>query len=244
MAKKLQLRGGTTSEHSTFTGAAREVTVDTTKDSLVVHDGTTAGGIPIAKSSDITLGTLSVTATAAELNILDGVTATAAELNYVDGVTSNIQTQLGTKLPLAGGTMTGDVSLGDNVKANFGAGNDLQIYHDGSNSYIYDAGTGTLNLRASSAINLQTPGGAASLASFSENGANTFYYAGSAKLATTTSGIDVTGTVGATTVDLGNWTVTESAGVLKFATGGVDKAKLDASGNFTVVGDVTAFGTI
>jgi hypothetical protein len=51
-------------------------------------------------------------------------------------------------------------------------------------------------------------------------------------------------TVNATTVDLGNWTVTEAAGVLKFATGGVDKAKLDASGNFTVVGDVTAFGTI
>jgi hypothetical protein len=51
-------------------------------------------------------------------------------------------------------------------------------------------------------------------------------------------------TVNATTVDLGNWTVTESAGVLKFATGGVNKAKLDASGNFTVVGDVTAFGTI
>jgi hypothetical protein len=48
----------------------------------------------------------------------------------------------------------------------------------------------------------------------------------------------------AVSVDLGNWTVTESAGVLKFATGGVDKAKLDASGNFTVVGDVTAFGTI
>lgn len=35
-----------------------------------------------------------VTATAAELNILDGVTATAAEINYVDGVTSNVQTQL------------------------------------------------------------------------------------------------------------------------------------------------------
>jgi hypothetical protein len=48
----------------------------------------------------------------------------------------------------------------------------------------------------------------------------------------------------ATTVDLGNWTVTEAAGVLKFATGGVDKMKLDASGNLTVVGDVTAFGTI
>ena len=46
MAKKLQLRGGTTAEHSSFTGAIREVTVDTTKDVLVVHDGTTAGGFP------------------------------------------------------------------------------------------------------------------------------------------------------------------------------------------------------
>lgn len=52
------------------------------------------------------------------------------------------------------------------------------------------------------------------------------------------------GTVNATTVDLGNWTVTESSGVLHFATGGVNKMKLDATGNLTVVGDVTAFGTV
>ena len=45
-------------------------------------------------------------------------------------------------------------------------------------------------------------------------------------------------------IDLGNWTITETSGVLYFATGGTNKAKLDASGNFTVVGDVTAFGTI
>ena len=46
------------------------------------------------------------------------------------------------------------------------------------------------------------------------------------------------------TVDLGNWTVTESAGVLYFATGGTNKMKLDASGNLTVTGDVTAFGSV
>lgn len=39
-----------------------------------------------------------------------GVTASAAEINYTDGVTSNIQTQLGTKLPLAGGAMTGAIT--------------------------------------------------------------------------------------------------------------------------------------
>ncbi len=53
MAKLLQLRGGTTLEHSTFTGAVREVTVDTDKDTLVVHDGATAGGIPLLKNADI-----------------------------------------------------------------------------------------------------------------------------------------------------------------------------------------------
>ena len=51
-------------------------------------------------------------------------------------------------------------------------------------------------------------------------------------------------TLNATTVDLGNWTVTEAAGVLYFATGGVNKMKLDGSGNLVVVGDVTAYGTI
>jgi len=58
------------------------------------------------------------------------------------GTTKKIQvsnlpaTSDSTKLPLAGGTLTGNLSLGDNVKAQFGAGNDLEIYHDGSNSYI------------------------------------------------------------------------------------------------------------
>jgi hypothetical protein len=52
MAIQVQFRGGTTAEHSTFTGAAKEVTVDTTKKTLVVHDGSTAGGIPVAKAAD------------------------------------------------------------------------------------------------------------------------------------------------------------------------------------------------
>jgi len=49
MADQLQLRGGTTSEHSTFTGALREVTVDTDKDTLIVHDAATAGGHPLLR---------------------------------------------------------------------------------------------------------------------------------------------------------------------------------------------------
>jgi hypothetical protein len=59
-----------------------------------------------------------------------------------------------------------------------------------------------------------------------------------------TEALDVTGTARASTFELTNWTITETAGVLYFATGGVNKAKLDASGNFTVVGNVTAYGTM
>ena len=46
MATALKMRGGTTAEHSTFTGLEREVTVDTDKKTIVVHDGSTAGGFP------------------------------------------------------------------------------------------------------------------------------------------------------------------------------------------------------
>lgn len=53
MAKQLKLRRGTTAEHNTFTGAIGEVTVDTDKKVLVVHDETTQGGHPLIKATDV-----------------------------------------------------------------------------------------------------------------------------------------------------------------------------------------------
>ena len=50
MTKQVQLRRGTTVQQSTFTGALGELTVDTTKMTLVLHDGTTAGGIEFSRS--------------------------------------------------------------------------------------------------------------------------------------------------------------------------------------------------
>lgn len=47
MPKQVRFRRGTTSQHSAFTGADGEVTVDTTKRCLVIHDGVTAGGKPV-----------------------------------------------------------------------------------------------------------------------------------------------------------------------------------------------------
>lgn len=54
MATILQLRRGTTTQHNAFTGALGEVTVDTTKDTVVVHDGTTVGGKPLATEAYVT----------------------------------------------------------------------------------------------------------------------------------------------------------------------------------------------
>ena len=59
MSKRIQLRRGTTSETNAFTGALGEVTVDTTKDVLVVHDGTTVGGHPVATRANAD-GTISL----------------------------------------------------------------------------------------------------------------------------------------------------------------------------------------
>lgn len=56
MSFAIQWRRGSTADHSTFTGLLGEITVDTTKKTLVVHDGTTAGGIPLAKATDVTAG--------------------------------------------------------------------------------------------------------------------------------------------------------------------------------------------
>ena len=54
MATQIQWRRGNTAQTAALTGAVAEVTVDTDKKTLVVHDGTTAGGIPLAKESVLT----------------------------------------------------------------------------------------------------------------------------------------------------------------------------------------------
>jgi hypothetical protein len=129
------------------------------------------------------------------------------------------------------GTITADgLNLGDNEYIRLGASNDLQIYHDGFNSYIHDNGTGNLNLRATD-HRIEDGSGNAYL--IGTAGTVYLYKDGSQKLVTTSTGVSVTGSV-----ELNGWTVTESGGSLYFATGGNNKMKLDASGNLQVAGDV------
>ena len=102
----------------------------------------------------------------------------------------------------AGLSTTGDMTFGDNDKAIFGAGSDLQIYHDGSNSYITDAGTGDLKIRGA-AVSIETGGG--NLYFKGDANIATLYHTNAAKLATTSTGIDVTGTVKSTVSSTGDF---------------------------------------
>ena len=93
MAKLLKLRRGTTSQHYTFTGAEGEVTIDTTKDTAVVHDGSTAGGRPLARED---MSNVSSSAIAGRLGA-DAIAVTK----------------------IAGGTLPSDVKITDsNVSGN------------------------------------------------------------------------------------------------------------------------------
>ena len=96
--------------------------------------------------------------------------------------------------PTFTGTVTADgLSLGDNDKATFGNSNDLEIYHNASNSYIDDVGTGNLFVRANN-LRLSNADNSQYYLIADNSGFVKLNYSGSQKLATTATGIDVTGT--------------------------------------------------
>lgn len=112
-----------------------------------------------------------------------GVTSTRGVLvTAASTFTSNVQFQ-------------GNIELGNNDQAIFGAGNDLRIYHDGSNSYIQDQGSGGLNLDANPSVTIGQYGTTAEMASFRVGAGVSLFYNNSKKFETTTDGVDITGTL-------------------------------------------------
>jgi hypothetical protein len=93
MAKQVQLRRGTTSQHGSFTGAVGELTVDTDKDTGVIHDGSTAGGRALAREDLNNVSAINAT------KIADG-SVTSTEFQYISTLSSNAQTQLDAKAVL------------------------------------------------------------------------------------------------------------------------------------------------
>ena len=107
-----------------------------------------------------------------------------------------------TTLALAGGTMTGDVLYNDNIKAKFGADSDLQIYHNGSNSYIKEGGTGNLNISTDGGeLALLTQGGLEYGVRIIQDGAVEIRHDDITKIATTSTGVQVSGNISNATGD-------------------------------------------
>jgi len=139
---------------------------------------------------------------------------------YADGAGSNanvgtISTDvLGDTSPQLGGNLDTNgknINFGDAATAGsddtlqFGASQDLKIFHDGSNSIIRDSGTGNLQLSGSQ---VDIKGGAdegETMATFVDNGAATLFHDNTARIATTSAGVEVTGTV-----TIGSAVVTEA----------------------------------
>ena len=90
--------------------------------------------------------------------------------------------------------LSDNLVMPDNVKIKLGAGDDLQIYHDGSHSVIKDAGVGQLKLLGST-VAIKNGGDNETLATFIPNGSVSLFYDNSKKLETTSTGVTVTGTV-------------------------------------------------
>ncbi|MEK9769022.1 MAG: hypothetical protein VW683_08895 [Betaproteobacteria bacterium] len=132
-----------------------------------------------------TLGVTGATTATGGLNVDTISEITSANGVVIDGVT----------LKDGGATVTADVSFGDNDKAIFGAGSDLQIYHDGSNSYISDQGTGNLKILGAGIVLKDDSDTNSFVNCIAATGQVELRYGGSTKLATTATGVDVTGTV-------------------------------------------------
>jgi hypothetical protein len=204
-------------------GAAITVTVpDIEKEYLVRNE--TGQNITFSAGG----GTTVTLATGKNAHIyIDG--ASAVYNGLADIVTTSLDTGA---ITTTGITTTGDINFGDDDKAVFGAGSDLQIYHDGSNSYIQDAGTGNLIIKATQ-FQITNAGATQSYISSTDGGATAFYFAGNSKLATTSSGIDVTGQVLADKAYIAEATLTDGA-TINWDMADESVAKVTLGGNRTL----------
>ena len=122
------------------------------------------------------------------------VTGALAVTGTVDGVDiQTLNTTAGAALPKAGGAMSGATTHADNVKDTYGTGGDLEMYHDGSASYIRDVGVGNLLLSSDgAAVILQTSQGEKCVEAVKDGTVN-LYHNNVKKFETTAAGATVTG---------------------------------------------------
>ncbi len=186
---------------STITGGAASFTTIAGSTSLALATGATVTGI-----DNGSLGS-SATLLATQGAIKTYVDAQVGTVDTLSEILANGNTTSGTDIAVSTGD---DITFVDNAKAIFGAGSDLQIYHDGSNSYIDDAGTGGLIVRADN-FYLRKANDVENMIIGSADGAVTLYHDNAAKIATSATGVDITGAVTATTASVFGSTINSGA---------------------------------
>jgi len=173
----------------TYLGAfASDPTVDNDGNPLTTGDlyfNTTSNELKVYNGSAWQVAAVSTAGLLTSANNLSDVASAATALSNLGG------------LATTGGSVTGDINFGDSDKAIFGAGSDLQIYHNGSTSYIYEQGTGDLRIRGSQ-VRIEDDDGS-TIALFKEDAGVELRYDGAVKLESTATGVTVTGTAVATT---------------------------------------------
>jgi hypothetical protein len=187
----------------------------TSDDLQIYHDGTRS------VIQDNGTGNLRIQANNLELNNADNsenylfAANNGAVTLYYDNVSKLDTTDTGIDvtgvITTDGMTTSADINFGDNDKAVFGAGSDLEIYHDGSNSYIKEAGIGNFYILGQTSMYFRNSGNTETYAAFNVNGAVQLYYDNDEKLATTSYGIDISGSVVADTQTAGTVTGTTTA---------------------------------
>lgn len=174
------------------------------------------------------------------------VTATAAELNYVDGVTSNVQTQLNAKAPIDSPAFTGKIGAGSGDVADYDSdANDIVVGpHTGNNGItICSASTGSGRIFfADGTSAAQKYEG--QIQYFHSTDTMQFRTAANIRANLNATGLDVTGNVETDTAfKLGDWEIKLDATDLVFNYNGTDVFKITTAGAAIALDDVTAFGT-
>ena len=171
---------------------------------------------------------------------LDTLNELAAALNDDANFATTVTNSIATKMPLAGGTFTGNVDLDDNVKARFGTGDDLEIYHDGTHSRIVDTrDSGTLRIQADNFKLIDKDAGETMISAV-DDGAVEVYHDNSKKLETKSDGVDITGELqcdsldvdGAASLSSGGFTL-DSSGVIQTNVQSAGHIELDSTGSFS-----------
>ncbi len=187
----------------------------------------------IEASADVTDAT-NVTAAGA---LMDSEVTNLAQVKAFDSsdyATAAQGTTADNALPKAGGTMTGNIVSGDNVKATYGASADLEIYHDGNDSKIVDKGTGNMLLLTNGNFYVQNEAGSETIIRADVDGSVDLYYDNSKKFETTANGVTITGTGIATTN-----TDTTNTGSVTLDFGANQNFVLTLTGNVTLANPST-----